>query len=68
MTMTNGRGKPTDGGVNATTTNVLAGALVVSATAFTDSDGSERIVFCFPNLYVRIPGVYRIKFQLADIR
>lgn len=48
--------------------NVLLGSLVATPRPFTDADGIRKQIFCFPNLYMALPGDYRIKFQLVDVR
>ncbi|KAI9100003.1 velvet factor-domain-containing protein [Phlyctochytrium arcticum] len=48
-------------------THCLVGSLVSMAHKFTDPDGTKRIMFAFPDLSVRCPGVYTLKFTLLDL-
>ena len=49
------------------TFEALVGDKVVSAQRMTDEHGVERSLFVFTDLSVRIPGTFRLRFDLIDI-
>ncbi|KAI9359555.1 velvet factor [Zopfochytrium polystomum] len=46
----------------------LLGSIVVPCLVLLDVDGTEGMFFVFSDLSVRLQGLYRLKFQLVDVR
>jgi hypothetical protein len=45
----------------------LVGATTVRCTCLRDENGKWRNLFVFPELSVRVPGTYKLRFQLVDL-
>ncbi|KAJ3268708.1 hypothetical protein HK104_005292, partial [Borealophlyctis nickersoniae] len=57
-----GGSNPVDASVHA-----LVGSLATVAQPLKDADGVRRLMFLFPDLSIRLPGEYRLMFQLVDV-
>ncbi|KAJ3051795.1 hypothetical protein HK097_007184 [Rhizophlyctis rosea] len=47
--------------------HVLIGSTVATAQCLADEHGAKRCMFLFPDLSVRLPGQYRLRFTLVDV-
>ncbi|KAI9011111.1 velvet factor-domain-containing protein [Gaertneriomyces semiglobifer] len=58
---------PTPSQVRDTSTHSLVGSLTSMPSHFTAETGTVRILYVFPDLSVRCPGIYRLRFRLVDL-
>lgn len=50
-----------------TSVHAVVGSQVAISQPLVDVDGKRKMMFLFPDLSVRLPGQYTLRFQLVDV-